>query len=63
MFEMYDFQDVGCSRCGIFGMWDVRNVDVQDVGCPGCRMLGTRDIQDVGCSECGMGDVCWYVGC
>ena len=31
---MWDVGDVGCWRCGMFGMWDVR-----DVGCSGCGML------------------------
>ena len=31
--------DVECSRCEMFGMWDV-----QDVGCLGCGMLGMWDV-------------------
>ena len=34
-------RDVGCSECGMFGMWDV-----QDVRCSGCGMFG---MWDVGC--------------
>ena len=41
--------DVGCSGCGMFGMWDVR-----DVGCLGCGIFGTWDVRDVGCLGCGM---------
>ena len=34
MLQMWDFQDVGCSRCEMFGIWDVG-----DVGCSGCEMF------------------------
>ena len=34
---MSDVQDVGCSGCGMFGMWDVGNAE-----CWGCEMLGMR---------------------
>ena len=54
---MWHVQDVGCSRCGMFGMWNVR-----DVGCWGCRMFGMWNVQDVGCSGCGMFGM-WDVGC
>ena len=49
MLEMCDVRDVGCSRCGMFGMWDVG-----DVGCSGCGMLGMWYVRDVVCSGCGM---------
>ena len=56
---------MGCSRGGMFGMWDVREVrctgggmygrwDVRDVGCSGGEMYGRWDVREVGCSECGM---------
>ena len=62
---MWDVGDVGCSRCGMFGMWDVRDVGclgcgmfrmwyVPDVGCSGCGMFGMWVVRDVGCSGCGM---------
>ena len=55
MHGMWDVQDVGCWGCGMFKMWDVRDVDVQDVGCPGCGMFGKWD---VGCGMfAGMWDV------
>ena len=57
---------MGCSGCGILGLWDVLNVR-----CSGCGMLGLWDVQDVGCSGCrmfgmwdvgyGMFDVLWDV--
>ena len=41
---------MGCLGCGMFGMWDVR-----DVGCSGCGMFG---MWDVGCEMfAGMWDV------
>ena len=49
MFEMWDVQDVLCSRCRMFGLWDV-----PDVVCSGCRMFGLWDVPDVVCSGCGM---------
>ena len=48
---------MGCSGCGMLGMWDV-----QDVGCAGCGMFGMWDVLDVGCSGCGMFGI-WDVGC
>ena len=66
MLVMWDVRDVGCSGCGMFRMWDVRDVrDVGDVGCAGCGMFGMWDVGDVGCWGCGMlgmWDV-WDVGC
>ena len=44
--------DVGCSRCGMFGMWDV-----WDVGCSGYGTFRIWDVWDVGCSGCGIRDV------
>ena len=61
MSGMWDVGDVGCSRCGMFGIWDV-----QDVRCSGCGMCGMWDVRDAGCSGCGMfgmWDVCRDVGC
>ena len=47
---MLDVQDVGCSRCEMFRMWDVWDINVQNVECLGCRMFGMWIVQDVGCS-------------
>ena len=47
---------MGCSGCGMFGMWDVR-----DVGCSGCGMFGMWNVPDVGCSGCGMFAGMWDV--
>ena len=66
MFWMWDVQDVdirdvGCSGCGMFGMWNVR-----DVECSGCGMFGMWDVRDVGCLGCGMfwmWDVECFPGC
>ena len=70
-FEMCDvwdagfFGDVGCWRCGVLGMQDVRDVgssicvtfgmcDVQDMGCSGCVILG---MWNVGMRDAGIRDV------
>ena len=58
-------RDVGCLRCDMFGMWDVRGVgylgcgifriwNVWDVECSGCGMFGMRDVRDMECLGCGM---------
>ena len=55
---MWDVWNVGCLRCGMFGVWDVR-----DVGCSGCGMLGMWDIGGVGYSVCGIWNVGSLPGC
>ena len=57
MLGMWDIGDVGClgcgmSGCGMFGMWDVR-----DVVFSGYEMFGMWDVRNVECSGCG-----WDVG-
>ena len=52
---MGDVRKVGCSGCGMSGMWDDG-----DVGGSGCGMFGMWGVWDVGC---GMWDVCRDVGC
>lgn len=47
---------MGCSGCGIFGMWDVC-----DVTCLGYVMFGIRNVQNVGCLEFGMFRI-WIIG-
>ena len=47
---------MGCTGCGMLGMWDVR-----DVGCWGCEMLGMWDVPDVRCLGCGMFAGIWDV--
>ena len=42
MFRMWDVWDEECSGCGMFWMWDVR--DVEDVGCLGCGIFGMWDV-------------------
>ena len=59
MLEVWNVRDVGCSGCGMFGIWDVGDVGLQDVGCSGCGMLGMWDVRDVGC---GIWDVCRDLG-
>ena len=50
MLRTGDAWEVGCSGCGMLGMWDVGNV-----GCWGCGMFG---MWDVGCEMfAGMWDV------
>ena len=49
MFRMWNPWEVGCSGCAIFGMCDVR-----DVECWACGMLRIRDVEDVRCLACGI---------
>ena len=64
MLGMWDVWDVGCSGCGMFGMWVFRMWDVRDVGCLGCGMFGMCDVWNVGCSGWGVFGMftgMWYV--
>ena len=36
-------------ECGMYGMWNVR-----DMGCLECGMFGMLDVRDERCSGCGM---------
>ena len=47
---------VECWECGMFRMWDVR-----DVRCWGCGMFGMWNVGDVGCLGCGMFAGMWDV--
>ena len=49
---MWNVQDVGCSGCGMFGMFTMR--DVGYVGCWRWGMFGMWNVRDAGCSGCGM---------
>ena len=55
---MWDVWDVGCSRCEMFGILDIRHV-----GCWGCGMFKMWDIGDVGSLGCNMWDVRCLLGC
>ena len=48
IFEMLDVWDVGCSECGILGMWDVRDVrcGMWDVGCGMFAGMWDVDLQN-----------------
>ena len=39
MLKMWNVEDVGCSKCGIFGLWSV-----WDVGYLGCEIFGMLDV-------------------
>ena len=43
MFEIWDVQDAGWCRCGMFRMQDDENV-----GCSWCGMFGVWDVRDLG---------------
>ena len=51
---MWDVGVVECSRCEIFGRWDVGDMGCWDVGCSECAMFGMWDVWDVGYLRCGM---------
>ena len=69
MFETWDNNDVGCLRCGMFGMWDFLGCVMfgiwhfRYIACWECGMFGMYDVWDVRCGIFKMRDIgnvrCW----
>ena len=59
MFGLWEVRDVECLGCAIFGMWEVRNVECLEFGM-------FRDVECLGCGVwdvgCGMFPGIWNVG-